>query len=227
MALQVALKVQDGHLLGLSDRQELAQSGIRVDVLLVVQAVLLHILHNATGDIGARYQGTLGLAQEYAQGISNYLRLGEDGRLLGQGVAGLIHLRGAHTAAAASALQLTAQALLSLLHVCQHQAQLVAQLVYAGYLAVELGYQGYLILGSGHYRGSYRGGGGSSSGGSGLRGGCLAAGASSGSGQSRGGYSLLGRSGLLCGRGRLCGGLRTHLYLLSGFFLWLFNALIL
>jgi hypothetical protein len=226
VALQVALEVQDGYLLRLRYRQKLAQSGIRVDVLLVVQAVLLHILHDAAGHIRAGHQGALGLAQEHAQSISNHLGLGEDGGLLGQGVAGLIHLRGAHAAAAAGTLELTAQALLGLLHVSQHGAQLVAQLVYTSYLAGELSHQGHLLLsGHGCCRGGSQGGSGSRGRGS-LSGRCLG-GSCGGGSHGGGGYGLLGRSGLLCGCGRrLLGGSGTHLYLLSGFFLWLFNALI-
>jgi len=195
VVLQEALQVEDGHLLSLTYVQKLTQSSVRQDVLLVVQAVLLHVVHYATGYIRAAHLSALGLAQEDAQGISNLLGLGEYTGLLGYRVASLVEQRCPRAAPATSLLNLACQALLQLLHVSQNSAQSVAELIYLGYLAVKLGYKVQLSLrlsssggycGGSHYRGSYYGS-------SYCRSGSLAATRGGGSG----GYSGCGLS--LCG----------------------------
>ena len=78
MVLEVALKVEDSHLLGLRHLEELAKSSVRVDVLLVVEAVLLHVVHHATSHVRAADLGALGLAKECAERIRDLLGLRED-----------------------------------------------------------------------------------------------------------------------------------------------------
>ena len=160
MVLEVALKVEDSHLLGLRHLEELAKSSVRVDVLLVVEAVLLHVVHHATSHVRAADLGALGLAKEHAEVIRNLLGLREDRGLLGKGVARLIKGRGPSAAAAARTLELTAQALLHLLHVAEHHAELVTEVVDLRNLGVELSNKGLragLLDGGG--RGSHNGGG--------------------------------------------------------------------
>ena len=167
VVLEVALEVEDSHLLSLRHLEELAKSRIRVDVLLVVEAVLLHVVHHATRHIGAADLGALGLAEEHAEVVRNLLGLREDRGLLGKGVARLVKGRGPSAAAAARTLELTAQALLHLLHVAENHAELVAKVVDLRDLGVELrnkglragllSRSGYRGGGRDHNRGGHRG----------------------------------------------------------------------
>ena len=224
MDLEEALQVQDVHGVAVRHLQQLAEGRVRVDLLLGVQAVLLHVLHDATGHVGAGHLRALRLAEEHAQVVRDLLGLGEHAGLLGQGVARLVQGRGPRAAAAAGLLDLASQALLQLLHVGQHGTQGVAELVHLTHLGVELGYQVHLLLaggGAGHhggsgygYRGGHRGrarGGGLGAGrgrrGRGRRGGLLL-------GRHRGGN---GGSGGLRGGSLLYGGsLGAHLILMAG-----------
>jgi len=221
--LEVALEVEDGHLLGLGGAEKLAKRGIGVDVLLVVELLVLHVGHDATGDIRAAHLRALGLTEEDAEVIGNLLGLGEDGLLLGKGVARLIKGRGPSAAAATGLLELTPKALLSLLHVGKHKAERGAKLVHLRDVSGELGNKVHLLLaGSGNGGGGrchHRGGnGGGRSGG--CRGGLAARrGGNSrlrlnGSGNSNRGGGLLGGSSL--------GGLRTHFILITGLVSWVF-----
>ncbi len=162
VVLEVALEVEDSHLLSLRHLEELAKSRIRVDVLLVVEAVLLHVVHHATRDIGAADLRALGLAKEDAKVVRNLLGLREDRGLLGKGVARLVKGRGPSTAAAAGTLELTGKTLLHLLHVAENHAELVAEVVDLRDLSVELrnkGLRAGLLRGGGNRgRDRYRGG---------------------------------------------------------------------
>lgn len=160
VVLEVALEVEDSNLLGLRALEELAKRGIRVDVLLVVEAVLLDVVHDATGDVRAAHLRALGLAEEDAEVIRDLLRAGEDRRLLGEGVARLIQLGRLRAAATAGLLDLASKTLLELLHVGEDEAERVAELVDLGHLGVELGDKvnlGLRLGGCGNrYRGNYR-----------------------------------------------------------------------
>lgn len=122
MVLEVALEVEDSHLLGLRALEELAKRGIRVDVLLVVEAVLLDVVHDATGYVRAAHLRALRLAEEDTEVVRDLLRAREDRRLLGKRVTRLIQLRRLRAAAAAGLLDLAGKTLLELLHVGEDKA---------------------------------------------------------------------------------------------------------
>jgi len=201
--LQEALEVEDGHLLRLRYDKELAERGVRQDVLLVVETVLLDVVHDATGDIRAAHLRALGLAKEDAERIRNLLGLGEDRGLLGKGVARLIQEGRTRTLAATSLLNLAGKALLQLLHVGKDRAERVAELIDLGDLSVELSNKVELGL---RLSGSRRGGDDSSSGGRRYRGGGrsgrrLATACRSGGGRGNYGCGLLLLGGSLRGLG--------------------------
>ena len=156
VTLQVALEVQDRHLLRLRALEELAEGGIRVDVLLVVELVRLDVVHDATSDIRAAHLSALRLAEEDTELVRDLLRLGEDRLLLGERVARLIQLRDLRAAAATRLLDLARQALLQLLHISQNHAERVAEVVDLRHLSVELSDEVDLLD---RLRGNRRGGG--------------------------------------------------------------------
>jgi len=159
--LEVALEVEDGDLLRLRYGKKLAESGVREDVLLVVETVLLDVVHDATGDIRAAHLRALGLAKEDAERIRNLLGLREDRGLLGDRVTRLVKNGRPRAAAATSLLNLASKALLKLLHVGKDGAERVAELIHLGDLGVELSYKVELSLRlscrSSRYRGGYNG----------------------------------------------------------------------
>jgi len=104
VAVEVALEVEVGQRLTLTDRQELAQRRIRLDVMLVLEAVALDILVDRLGDLRAAHQSARGATEE-GEELSRDLRGAlEDGRLaldlitvrinlgLAAALAGILHL---------------------------------------------------------------------------------------------------------------------------------------
>ena len=81
MATQELLQVQDGQVVSLAQRQQLAQGGVGLDGLLLHQVVGLGVGHDTLGHRGAANLGSLGLAQERAQLVRNLHGLGEDAGL--------------------------------------------------------------------------------------------------------------------------------------------------
>ena len=221
MHLEVALEVEDRHLLGLRGAEQLTKRGIRVDVLLVVELLLLDVGHDAARHIGAAHLGALGLAEEHAKVVRDLLGLGEDRLLLGKGVARLIHGRRPSAAAAAGLLELASQALLSLLHVGKHGRQRGAEVIDLRDVRGKLGDKVHLLLRGGGGRGGRRHGGGNRRGRSGGGAGGLRAtgrghrgrGGGYGNGGNRGGGLLGDIRGLLVG---------AHLILVAGLVLWVF-----
>jgi len=220
VTLEVALEEEDGHLLTSAHLEKAAKRGIRVDVLLVVERVLLHVVHDATGDIGAAELRALSLAKEYAEVVRDLLGLRENGGLLGHGVASLIHLGGASAAAATSLLELARKALLRLLHVSEHRAERLAEVINLRDGGSERGSKVHgLLRGGSRNRGgsdSRNRGGRRSSAGSRL----AASGGRRGAGGSRGGggYRLGSLRGLLSGGSLLLGRIGAHFILVSGLF---------
>jgi len=225
VTLQVALEVQDRHLLRLRALEELAESGIRVDVLLVVELVRLDVVHDTTGDVRAAHLSALRLAEEDTELIRDLLRLGEDGLLLGKRVARLIKLRDLRAATTTRLLDLARQALLQLLHISQNHAERVAEVVDLRHLSVELGDEVDLLN---RLRGNRHGGGGNGGrrarrNGDGRSGSLLALRRRGGGGNGRGhnGSDLLllgSRRRLLRRHGRHLSVLsRAHFILMSGF----------
>lgn len=67
MRVQVLLQVEVGQLLIGLHAQQSAQLGIRVDVVLVLQVVLLHVGGHKLGHVGTALLATSGAAKEGAQ----------------------------------------------------------------------------------------------------------------------------------------------------------------
>ena len=101
---QVGLQVQDGQVVVLLQRQQLAQRRISLDRLLLHQAVRLGVAHHGLGHIRATHLRTLGLGQEGAQLVRDLGRHREEARLLDLA----LHCRRLATAAALSLLHQTA-----------------------------------------------------------------------------------------------------------------------
>ncbi len=115
MLVEVALEVEVGEALSVGNAEELLERSIRLDVVLVLEALLLDVGRHRLGDIGAAHLAALGLAKEDAEVIAELrgdLEDAEAGRLRN---AILIELRGRATLALASILDLTGHTLLELL----------------------------------------------------------------------------------------------------------------
>ena len=80
MLVEVALEVEVRQLLALRHAQQLLQRGIRLDVVLVLQVVLLDVVVHRLRDLRAGHQRALGLAEERAQLLRDLRRALEDGR---------------------------------------------------------------------------------------------------------------------------------------------------
>jgi len=84
VAVEVALEVEVGERLTILHAEETLELGIRRDVVLVLEIVVLDVGRDGLGDIGAALLGALGHTEEAAEVI------GERGRELeDRGLAGL------------------------------------------------------------------------------------------------------------------------------------------
>jgi len=113
--VEVALEVEVGEALSVGNAEELLERSIRLDVVLVLEALLLDVGRHRLGDVGAAHLTALGLAKEDAEVITELrgdLEDAEAGRLRN---AILIELRGRAALALASILDLTGHTLLELL----------------------------------------------------------------------------------------------------------------
>jgi hypothetical protein len=81
VAAKILLEVQDAQVIRLAQRQQLAQSSISLDRLLIHQIVGLRIAHNTLRHGRAADLSALGVTQEGAQLIRHLHRLGEDAGL--------------------------------------------------------------------------------------------------------------------------------------------------
>lgn len=113
MGLEVALEVEDLQLILLSEVEELAESSISLDVLLVHETLGLGVATDGGGNLAAAHESALGLTEEHTEIIGDLAGLGEDGLLLR--LVG-ITLGLAVAATLAGLLELTGDALLELLH---------------------------------------------------------------------------------------------------------------
>ena len=163
VGVQVLLQVEVGQLLVGLHVQQAAQLGIRVDVVLVLQVLLLHVGRHELGDVGAALLAASGAAQEGAQlggDVRGDLEDGHTGRL------GLLALHGglALPALVGHLLQLGGLLLqaLGLSHQLRHH---LAQSQQARGHGLHLGIQTHLLHlrlcsgGGGGRRGDGRGGG--------------------------------------------------------------------
>ena len=113
--VEVALEVEVREALRVSNAKELLERGIRLDVVLVLEALLLDVGGDRLGHIGAAHLAALGLAEEDAEVIAELggnLEDAEAGRLRN---TVLIELRGGAALALAGILDLTGYTLLELL----------------------------------------------------------------------------------------------------------------
>ena len=118
MSVQVALQVEVGELVSISDGQELLQCSVRLDVVLVLQTLFLDVVVDGLGDFTAAHQSAVGLAQELAEFISDLGGALEDAGSARLCISTLFDL--AATLALASILDLTVNTLLELLDLREH-----------------------------------------------------------------------------------------------------------
>ncbi len=78
---EILLEVEDREVIRLRDAQKLTEGGIRVDRLLVHEAVALGVVDDARGHVGAGDECTLGEAEEGAELGTDRRGLREDARL--------------------------------------------------------------------------------------------------------------------------------------------------
>ncbi len=117
MSIEVALEVEVGEVVSIREAEELLEGGIRLDVVLVLEGVLLDVLVDLTSHIRAGDEGTLGLTEEGAELISDLGGNLEDGRT----TLGALFALSLHAAAAlASILDFTVDTLLELLDLSDH-----------------------------------------------------------------------------------------------------------
>ena len=81
MTVEVALEVEVRQHLTILDAEERLELGIRRDVVLVLQVVLLDVGRDGLRDVGAALLGALGHTEEAAEVIGERRRQLEDGRL--------------------------------------------------------------------------------------------------------------------------------------------------
>jgi hypothetical protein len=122
--VEVALEIEVGQLLTLRHAEELLERGIRLDVVLVLEALLLHVGIDGLGDLRARHLRALGLTEEVAELIGNLGGALEDGRGTLDLVTVLINLRLA--LALASILNLTMDTLLEALDLAEQSSDSLA-----------------------------------------------------------------------------------------------------
>ena len=118
VAVEVALEVEVRQRLTLADREELLERGIRLDVVLVLEALLLHVVVDRLRDLRAGHERAVGLAKELAQLIRDLRGDLEDARLARRRIDALLNLRAA--LALARILDLAVDTLLKLLHLREH-----------------------------------------------------------------------------------------------------------
>lgn len=112
--VQVLLEVEVRERLALRDAEELLEGGIRLDVVLVLQALLLDVRRDGLRDVGAAHLAALRLGEEGAEVIAERRRHLEDGQARRLGDTVLIQL-GRAALALAGILDLAGNTLLELL----------------------------------------------------------------------------------------------------------------
>ena len=144
VAIQVALEIEVGQVLSRGHRQQGAQGAIRVDGVLVLQVVRLHVLVHRLGDLRARHQGARRAAQESQQLSSHLSGALEDRRRALDLYAILVELDAA--AALARILHLAVYTLLQLLDLGEQRGGGLAESVQVQGHGLEVVIQG----GGGH-----------------------------------------------------------------------------
>ena len=126
--VQVLLEVEVRERLALRDAEELLEGGIRLDVVLVLQALLLDVRRDGLRDVGAAHLAALRLREEGAEVIAQLGRHLEDGQARRLGDTVLIQLRRA-ALALASILDLAGNTLLELLELGVERGDRLAEAV--------------------------------------------------------------------------------------------------
>ena len=129
MLVEVALEVEVRQTLRVGNAEQLLERGIRLDVVLVLEALLLDVGRHRLGDVGAAHLAALGLAEEDAEVITELrgdLEDAEAGRL---GGTVLIELRGGAALALAGILDLAGNTLLELLELGVQRGDRLAEAV--------------------------------------------------------------------------------------------------
>ena len=129
MLVEVALEVEVRQTLRVGNAEQLLERGIRLDVVLVLEALLLDVGRHRLGDVGAAHLAALGLAEEDAEVIAELrgdLEDAEAGRLRS---AVLIELRRGAALALAGILDLAGNTLLELLELGVQRGDRLAEAV--------------------------------------------------------------------------------------------------
>ena len=113
VAVEVALEIEVGEGLINTDGEQSTERSIRLDVVLVLQVVGLHVVVHRLGDLGAAHQGAGGAAEERQQFLRHLSRALKDRRGALHLYTVLIHLHAA--AALAGILHVTVDTLLQTL----------------------------------------------------------------------------------------------------------------
>ena len=124
MLVEVALEVEVRQLLALRHAQQLLERGIRLDVVLILEVLLLDVVVDRLRDLRAGHQGALGLAEEVAELLRDRRRALEDGRRTLDLNTVLVRLDAA--LALARILDLTVHALLQALDLAQEGSDRLA-----------------------------------------------------------------------------------------------------
>jgi hypothetical protein len=135
--VEVLLEVEVRQGLTLRGSEELLERRIRLDVVLVLEALLLDVGGHRLGHVGARHLRALGLAEEGAEVIRELGGDLEDGEAYRLGLAVRIHSRRA-ALALASILDLTVHALLELLELSVERGDDIAEAGEAGNHTLDL-----------------------------------------------------------------------------------------
>jgi len=125
VTVEVTLEVEVGQLLRLRHLEELAERAIRRDVVLVLQVLLLDVVVDLLGHVGAADQGALGVAEEDAELIRNLRGDLEDARATRLGT--LLTLGTDATLTLAGILDLAVDTLVQTLDLRDHGAHRLAE----------------------------------------------------------------------------------------------------
>ena len=125
MGVEVALEVEVREVVRIREAEQLLERGIRLDVVLVLQVLLLHVVVDLARHVGAGDQRALRLAEEDAELISHLRGDLEDGRTARLGA--LLALRLDAAATLAGILDLAVDALLQLLDLRDHRGDNLAE----------------------------------------------------------------------------------------------------
>ncbi len=117
VAVEVALEVEVGEGFTFTDGEELLERGIRLDVVLVLEALFLDVVIHGLGDFRAAHEGAVGLAEELAEFIRDLGGALEDGRSARLGIRTFFL---GTTLALASVADFTVDTLFELLDLREH-----------------------------------------------------------------------------------------------------------